>query len=170
MTNAIAGRSLDFGSGDYDAIERAVMETPRGRWFLAQRDQRQRMGETQRILDALKKLEGVLAAIPAHPPPADGGEAPAPALAAAATAAQALSMKNLKYFKQDEAVFAPAAPAAPKLAAVETAKPAEPEIPLAPMPATPESGDKRRIVIIRRAATEPMDVPPQAELAASPPS
>jgi hypothetical protein len=209
MTSAVAGRSVDFGSADYDAIERAVMETPRGRWFLAQRDQRLRMGETQRILDALKRLEGVLVAIPAQPVPVNGGKATAPESAAVETAAQSLSTKNLKYFKQDEAVFTPAEPAAPKLAAVETVKPAampkpteappvtrgarlivnrisppaagalaaaapaieiepaEPETPSSPIV---EPGDKRRIIIIRHAVTEAMDIPLQSELAATPAS
>ncbi len=208
MTSAAAGRSLEFRPEDYDAIERAVMETPRGRWFLAQRDQRLRIGETQRVLDALKKLEGALAALPAQPLPVNGDEVLVPALAAAETLAPALSMKNLKYFKQDEAVFTPAEPAAPRLAAVATAKPAavlepaatspvtrgarliinrispatgapaaaapatevEPAEPETPPPPTVEPGEKRRIVIIRRAATEAMDIPLQSELAASPAS
>jgi uroporphyrinogen-III decarboxylase len=111
-------------------------------------------------------------------------ELPMPAASSAETAAQALSMKNMKYFKQDEAIFASCVPTAPKLAGVEAArpaeappaaaaptvdvKPAELEISPPPVPAAAESGDKRRIVIIRRAATEPMEIPLQAELAVSP--
>ncbi len=184
MMSTVAGRNLEFGPGDYDAIERAVMETPRGRWFLGQRDKRQRMDETQRILDALKKLEAVLAA------------------PSTKTAAQAPALKNLKYFKQNEAIFVPAeAPQSAEAPAVKTgarlvvyrnppsgtaiaANPAAP--PLAesrqlepealsapapspgPEPAMTETGEKRRIVIIRRAAAEPMEVPLQSQLAAGP--
>jgi len=234
MTSAAAGRSAEFRPEDYDAVEQAVMQTPRGRWFLSERDKRCQAGETQRVLDALKKLEGALAALPV-PAAVPGGADVLRALAAqraaadsrspktvsmteltpasAESVAQAPSMKSLKYFKQDEAIFTPAQPAALKLTAVEFAKPAEPpeaaasaksEEPVAkgarlivnritpadvqpaaaataleppspsidpaaagetpPIPAT----DKRRIVIIRRAATEPMDVPLQAEMCASP--
>ena len=164
MSNAVTGRSHEFGPQDYDAIERAVMETPRGRWFLSERDKRRLTAETQRILDALKKLEGALASAP--PPaapvngtdvlkaiaaqravlerhaPADATKQPAAAAgteltsASAETFAQSLSMKNMNYFKQDEAIFTPAEPAAPKLAVVETETPAQK--PKAMLPPKPE--------------------------------
>jgi hypothetical protein len=239
MTSAAAGRNADFGPEDYDAVEQAVMQTPRGRWFLSERDKRRQAGETQRILDALKKLESALAALPVTAPVPNGTDVlralaaqraaadPAPpkgvsttelTSAPAESAAQALSMKNLKYFKLDEAVFTPAQPTVPKLAAVEPAGPADPPKPAAsakleepvakgarlivnhiapasdatPAAAVPEpppqpSGqvvasdetppalpgaeptNKRRIVIIRRAAAEPMEVPLQAEISAGPP-
>lgn len=209
MSSAVTGRTDEFGPRDYDAIERAVMETPRGRWFLSERDKRRLTSETQRILDALKKLEAVMAPVPA---PFSGTEVlralaahdhdtakPLSATeltsASAEAVAQALSMKNMKYFKKDEAVFTPAELAASKLAVVETAKPAPAPPPkpaeavalgarlvvnrIAPAAAEPavavaveaelatDPAGKRRIVIIRRAAAEPIDVPLQSELAAS---
>ncbi len=225
MTSAVTGRNPEFGPEDYDAIERAVMETPRGRWFLGERDKRQRTAEIHRILEALKKLEAVVAALPAQLAPMSGTEvlkAPAaqgPAAgqnpdgganghdaaalavslgtaASAESAAQALALKNKKYFKQDEAIFVPAATAPavkmgarlivqrgspsgagiaadPDTPAAATAPPATearqpgPETPPAPEPAMAQTGDKRRIVIIRRAVTDSMEVPLQAELAAS---
>lgn len=229
MTTAVKGRNADFGPEDYDAIERAVMETPRGRWFLAERDKRRQTSETQRILDALKKLEGALASAPPPAAPVNGTDvlkaiaaqravqerhAPVeatrqPAAAAgteltsasAETFAQSLSMKSMKYFKQDEAIFTPAEPTAPKLAVVETETPAQkPKAMLPPksedtvakgarlivnriapvdsqpaaaatapetLSAPAESADKRRIVIIRRSVAEPLEVPLQAEPAAS---
>lgn len=42
---------------DYDAIEAAVMETQRGRWFLAEFARRNRNSDTVILLDAIKKLE-----------------------------------------------------------------------------------------------------------------
>lgn len=42
---------------DFDAIETAVMETERGRWFLAQYADRNRNSDTTVLLDAIKKLE-----------------------------------------------------------------------------------------------------------------
>jgi len=45
---------------DYDAIENAVMETARGRWFLAEHASRNRHAETRVLLDAIDKLETVV--------------------------------------------------------------------------------------------------------------
>lgn len=42
---------------DYDRIEDAVMETARGRWFLAEFARRVRSGDTQKILQAIERLE-----------------------------------------------------------------------------------------------------------------
>ena len=42
---------------DYDRIQDAVMETARGRWFLAEFARRVRAGDTQKILEAIHRLE-----------------------------------------------------------------------------------------------------------------
>jgi len=42
---------------DFEAIEAAVMETARGRWFLAEHARRQRVAEAAGIIDAIKSLE-----------------------------------------------------------------------------------------------------------------
>lgn len=42
---------------DYDAIEAAVMETARGRWFLNEYTQRNRSADTNILLDAIQKLD-----------------------------------------------------------------------------------------------------------------
>lgn len=47
---------------DYDAIEAAVMETTRGRWFLAEYARRHRVADTHEVLDAIGKLEKVMGA------------------------------------------------------------------------------------------------------------
>lgn len=42
---------------DYDAIEGAVMETARGRWFLAEYARRHRVADTEMLMGAISKLE-----------------------------------------------------------------------------------------------------------------
>lgn len=42
---------------DYRAIEEAVMETARGRWFLAEYAKRNRVSDTDRVLDAIESLK-----------------------------------------------------------------------------------------------------------------
>lgn len=45
---------------DYEAIESAVMETARGRWFLAEYAKRNRSADTRVLLDAIGRLETVV--------------------------------------------------------------------------------------------------------------
>ena len=45
---------------DYEAIEAAVMETGRGRWFLSEFARRNRSSDTRAVLDAISKLESVV--------------------------------------------------------------------------------------------------------------
>ena len=47
---------------DYEAIEAAVMDTARGRWFLAEFARRNRTADTTVLLAAIERLEGMLAA------------------------------------------------------------------------------------------------------------
>jgi chemotaxis regulatin CheY-phosphate phosphatase CheZ len=42
---------------DFEEIEAAVMETARGRWFLAEYARRNRSADTEMLLDAIRKLE-----------------------------------------------------------------------------------------------------------------
>lgn len=53
---------------DYEAIESAVMETARGRWFLAEYARRNRSADTTMLLDAIKRLENALDAKPRENP------------------------------------------------------------------------------------------------------
>lgn len=66
---------------DYEAIEAAVMETERGRWFLREYAARNRVASTSEILDVLSRIESRLAAAPAI-----GSEAQSPAPAALVSA------------------------------------------------------------------------------------
>lgn len=45
---------------DYEAIEAAVMETARGRWFLAEYARRNRTADTGMLLDAIQRLESAV--------------------------------------------------------------------------------------------------------------
>ncbi len=59
-----------MSEADYEAIEAAVMETVRGRWFLAEFARRGRADETRQMLDAIAKLEQTVReqqAMPADP-------------------------------------------------------------------------------------------------------
>ena len=49
-----------LNEADYDTIEAAVMETVRGRWFLAEFARRSRVDEMRQVLDAFARLEQVV--------------------------------------------------------------------------------------------------------------
>jgi hypothetical protein len=55
---------------DYEAIEKAVLESKRGRWFLEEYARRQRSAETRTMLEALIRLENVIHRREAAPDPA----------------------------------------------------------------------------------------------------
>lgn len=59
-----------LSSADYSMIEQAVMETARGRWFLLEYARRQRAAETQRLTDAVDRLEEMIASAAPSPAPA----------------------------------------------------------------------------------------------------
>ncbi len=52
---------ISVADQDFDDIQAAVMETDRGRWFLNEFAQRNRVADTQILLEAIKKLEGMVA-------------------------------------------------------------------------------------------------------------
>lgn len=56
-----------FPPGQYEALESAVMESARGRWFLSEYAKRNRAADTMMLLDALKKLENVASTNPIKP-------------------------------------------------------------------------------------------------------
>jgi hypothetical protein len=51
---------------DYAAIEAAVMETERGRWFLAEHAARHRVADTETVLAAIGRMEAAAPSIPAQ--------------------------------------------------------------------------------------------------------
>lgn len=50
-----------FTDADYEMIAAAVLETARGRWFLAEHARRNRNADTRLVLDAIEKLERLIA-------------------------------------------------------------------------------------------------------------
>jgi chemotaxis regulatin CheY-phosphate phosphatase CheZ len=46
-----------YSDADYEMIAAAVLETARGRWFLAEHAKRNRQADTRLVLDAIEKLE-----------------------------------------------------------------------------------------------------------------
>jgi hypothetical protein len=52
--------SITSLTADYDAIERAIRETSRGRWFLSCYLERNRSAETKMLMGAIAKLESVI--------------------------------------------------------------------------------------------------------------
>jgi hypothetical protein len=62
MRGTIMGTSWVYGERDYKAIEEALRRSPYGRWFLEEYLVRNRSEETERLLDALTRLESSLEA------------------------------------------------------------------------------------------------------------
>lgn len=48
-----------LSAADFEAVESAVMETSRGRWFLAEFARRRRQADTAMLLTALERLKNV---------------------------------------------------------------------------------------------------------------
>ncbi len=61
MSSPAASKSPKY---DYEAIEAAVRETERGRWFLTEHDRRSRSSEIRSVLDAIGKFESLIRAVP----------------------------------------------------------------------------------------------------------
>src|SRR5205085_9695245 len=51
---------VQLSDADYEAIEGAVMETARGRWFLAEFARRNRNADTTMLLKALDRIEAAM--------------------------------------------------------------------------------------------------------------
>ena len=64
-----ATSSAGPGTADYDAISAAVMETDRGRWFLAEYARRNRRADTCEVLAAIERLAAMVRPALAGPHP-----------------------------------------------------------------------------------------------------
>lgn len=156
MGGAAGNRVKDLGPEDFDAIRDAVMETPRGRWFLAEFESRLRQRDAAAVLDAVRRLEAAIShnhdavmqrlaeALSSGP---SAGPAPAPPQ-------PELAPRHMKYFRHDEDIFEPA-PQARITAPPEAARPA-PE-------ARPAVARGARLIIRRTADAEAPQPPGEAE-------
>ena len=124
---------------DYEAIEAAVMESPRGRWFLGEFARRNRAADTLTLLEAIRKLERGVAGT-------------------AEMAQGELTGENLSFFAGDEDLFESAsAAAAPSLSVV--GEPQERAMPARTHAEAPRGDPKDRIVFIRRGSSEETSIP-----------
>lgn len=137
---------------DYEAIEAAVLESPRGRWFLGEFARRNRAADTLMLLEAIRKLERSVAETPAHQRSADP--------------AAELTGENLSFFEGDEDLFetGPAA-SLPSLSVV--GEPQERAMPPRKATEAPMGDPKDRIVFIRRGSSKETSIPlaDEAEIA-----
>lgn len=141
---------------DFDAIEEAVMETARGRWFLDQYAARLRTRETSALLTGMRRLEAAMTAnhdalmerissalASAHPEEPEDMAPQDPGLEA----------RQLQYFEADEDIFEPT-PASLAAAVARFA-----EVAGESDARTRQDAGKRRIVVIRHKPGEDIAVP-----------
>lgn len=150
----------EYTQRDYEAIEAAVMESPRGRWFLSEFARRNRAADTNMLLEAIAKLERSVA----EKSPRRAGVGAAETSGSEATeAGGGLTADNLSYFEGDEDLFR----ARPDVA--EADRPAEPAQSLVVVSKErvrnrsirpdPKGNPKDRIVFIRRASSKEVSIP-----------
>ena len=144
---------------DFDAIREAVMETPRGRWFLDEFSTRLRRAESSSLQDSMRRLETAIAAnhdevMSRLASVLNSGDAEEPA-APLRDADTKLSPRHMKYFRADEDIFE-AAPEAIIAAVPRLLDMLPPEPPAQP--------SRRRIILTRHKPGEPFDVPLADEL------
>lgn len=164
MSETANGRDHDLGTKDFDAIREAVMETPRGRWFLGEFESRLRKEGTSAVLDSMKRLETAVShnhdAIMQRLAEALA-RGPAVEAAPQATAPQPdLAPRHMKFFKQDEDIFEPAPQAQIAVAPVTPKPVAEAK------PAVPKGA---KLVIRRSGEATPPEAPVEAVPAAASP-
>ncbi len=154
MQSKDKGGPADLAPQDFEAIREAVMETPRGRWFLGEYASRLRSEQNSGLLDSMKRLEQAVTsnhdALMARLAEAlaNGASTPPPASAPQAD----LAPKHMKFFKQHEEIFEPAPQA--KIAPVATPAPVKTES----KPDVPKGAK----VVIRRVGEAPAEVAPAA--------
>ena len=149
--------------GDYEEIERAVMESARGRWFLAEYAKRIRAQDTALILDAIHRLEE-------RAPLSTPVEALVKPLVSEAIDSPEIAAEALRYYRQDEDVFAPlpgSKPDKPVLRVVEGTNPrvtirriapeTAPDAAAAVAPVVEPS--RPRIVMLRKATSDLLAIP-----------
>lgn len=177
-----------YRNESFESLETAVMETPRGRWFLEEYAKRQRSEESLAILEILRGLEKSISGAGPTSVPKNAVEKPIP-------------QEQMKFFRKDEEIFSQATvtpgpslsivgpsptpdmkqPAEPKGAKLKIQRAnatefadepnlavAMPELtetthhatePIAEATPATSTEPKQRIVIIRRPASEVSEIP-----------
>ena len=105
MSN-VESRGSPIPAEGFESIEEAVMETPRGRWFLSEYAARVRAREFKEVASQVKALESAVTAN--HDAIMSRialalGQAPAPAVQSAP--APGLAPRHMKFFTRDEDIF-----------------------------------------------------------------
>lgn len=190
-----ADAGVEGAAESYDAIERAVKESKRGRWFLAEHARRLQSGETSSVLDALKRLEAAVGEFsqPHHTPEAAGQlQATARQLQARSEAIQKiagelddadvrrrlsneadtlrlLALSHDLYRQRYAALEPPVNPDHLKFFAGDADLFEDPPFALSmePAPSAEAAPVKNRIVIIRHAPGDEPAIPLQGELSAT---
>jgi len=188
MPKPVDSRRADPPSEDYEAIAEAVMESPRGRWFLSEFARRQRSSETSVILDCLHRLEAATAdlykltinqdaigkrivrALEQQSTPAAEGIQSTPT-----PDSERLTKQHLAYFKQDEDIFEPSAERSESPKLVPSPTPEAPRPLIAAAEPRERNGAKlviRRVseVALETAATPSVAAPEEATPALAAPS
>jgi len=144
---------------DFDAIREAVMETPRGRWFLDEFSTRLRRAEHSSLQDSMRRLETAIASnhdeVMSRLASVLRSEAEETAEPVRPAAETRLAPRHMRYYRADEDIFEPAPEAT--LAAVPRLLDMLP-------PEEPAPAPRRRIIITRHKPGEPFDVPLAEEL------
>ena len=137
---------------DFESIREAVMETPRGRWFLHEYANRLRGSETVGIIASMKRLETAVSAnhdaLMSRLANAMSRETARPS---AVTPQADLAPKHMKFFKHDEEIFEPAPQA--RIGAVPDITKPEPK---------PEVPKGARVVIRRAGETAGAVIPAES--------
>jgi hypothetical protein len=135
MSSERTSSGAEMALDDFEAIEKAVLESRRGRWFLDEYARRRTGGETKTLLTAIGKLENAVVAnqdlIAERLGKAlglmDSVDSRLSSLPLKTTTpGTGLSAQHMKYFKQDEALFeSPDSVLKPIAAAAKTSQPLE---------------------------------------------
>src|SRR6476469_1279787 len=173
-----------LSDNDYETIESAVMESPRGRWFLAEYSRRRGLDTVGELMEAMRRIEAAIREhpVPALPYPPYEGIANRPAVRAAMPVGDAdKRAEAIARFNQIQAGLQSMLPQ--EAPAREDEKPGdlvidarhlryfiEDEELFAP-PARPKSGlptvaptvemlkDRKRIIVVRRASSRDTTIP-----------
>jgi hypothetical protein len=162
MSNVPGSAGLPEITESFESIERLVMETPRGRWFLDEFARRQRARELTMVLDSIQRLEKVIAVKDAAAQTDNLASRISKAIespVAAKPAEENLEARQLKYFKKDEEIFEPAPPPAPRAVKAEPA----PEKAATPPERTGAKLTIRRKEDVVATAPEPVATQPEPE-------